>query len=81
MKLLAQHRDQQELERRIARDLWVEKGYVFTSPTGEPLHPTTDHHKWRELLEAERRRATETGDNGSPELDQVRASVCLGGRV
>lgn len=47
MKLLAQHRDKQERERRLARDLWVEKGYVFTSPTGEPLNPNTDHHKWR----------------------------------
>lgn len=52
MKLLAQHRDEQDCERRAARDLWVEKGYVFTSPTGEPLNPNTDHHKWKELLEA-----------------------------
>jgi len=52
MKLLAQHRDEQERERRLARDLWVEKDYVFTSPTGEPLNPNTDHHKWKELLEA-----------------------------
>ncbi|WP_245703320.1 tyrosine-type recombinase/integrase [Streptomyces lushanensis] len=52
MKLLTQHRDEQERERRLARDLWVEKGYVFTSPTGEPLNPNTDHHKWKELLGA-----------------------------
>ncbi|MEE4544653.1 site-specific integrase [Streptomyces sp. V4-01] len=52
MKLLAQHRDEQDRERRHARDLWVEKGYVFTSPTGEPLNPNTDHHKWKELLAA-----------------------------
>jgi integrase len=52
MKLLRQHRDEQDRERRLARDLWVEKGYVFTSPTGEPLNPNTDHHKWKELLEA-----------------------------
>ena len=52
MKLLAQHRDEQDRERRLARDLWVEKGYVFTSPTGEPLNPNTDHHKWKELLQA-----------------------------
>ncbi|MGW5350969.1 tyrosine-type recombinase/integrase [Streptomyces sp. NPDC004031] len=37
--------------RILVRDLWVEKGYVFTSPTGEPLNPNTDHHKWKELLE------------------------------
>ncbi|MFD8969290.1 tyrosine-type recombinase/integrase [Streptomyces sp. NPDC059568] len=52
MKLLSKHRDEQERERRLARDLWVEKGYVFTSPTGEPLNPNTDHHKWKELLGA-----------------------------
>jgi integrase len=57
MKLLAQHRDEQERERRLARDLWVEKGYVFTSPTGEPLNPNTDHHKWKELLKASGLRA------------------------
>ncbi|MEC3995343.1 site-specific integrase [Actinacidiphila sp. DG2A-62] len=51
MKLLTQHRDEQDRERAIARDLWIEKGYVFTSPTGEPLNPNTDHHKWKELLE------------------------------
>lgn len=52
MKLLVQHRDEQDRERSVARDLWVEKGYVFTSPTGEPLNPNTDHHKWKELLDA-----------------------------
>jgi integrase len=52
MKFLAQHRDEQNRERLLARDLWVEKGYVFTSPAGEPLNPNTDHHKWKELLEA-----------------------------
>ncbi|MYZ39046.1 MULTISPECIES: site-specific integrase [unclassified Streptomyces] len=52
MKLLSKHRDEQDRERRLARDLWVEKGYVFTSPTGEPLNPNTDHHKWKELLGA-----------------------------
>lgn len=25
---------------------------AFTSPTGEPLNPDTDNHKWMELLEA-----------------------------
>ncbi|MFI1969787.1 tyrosine-type recombinase/integrase [Streptomyces cinnamoneus] len=50
MKLLRRHKDEQDRERRLARDLWVEKGYVFTSPTGEPLNPNTDYHKWKELL-------------------------------
>ncbi|MFD7897435.1 tyrosine-type recombinase/integrase [Streptomyces sp. NPDC059743] len=52
MKLLSKHREEQDRERRLARDLWVEKGYVFTSPTGEALNPNTDHHKWKELLGA-----------------------------
>ncbi|MEV0038869.1 site-specific integrase [Streptomyces sp. NPDC050804] len=52
MKLLSKHREEQDRERRLARDLWVGKGYVFTSPTGEPLNPNTDHHKWKELLGA-----------------------------
>lgn len=38
--------------RRLASDLWTEKGYVFTSPAGEPLNPNTDHHEWKDLLKA-----------------------------
>ncbi|MFJ4874415.1 tyrosine-type recombinase/integrase [Streptomyces sp. NPDC088745] len=36
----------------LARDLWEEKGYVFTSPIGEPLNPNTDFHRWKDLLKA-----------------------------
>ena len=36
----------------LAGDLWTEKGYVFTSPTGEPLNPNTDYHGWKDLLKA-----------------------------
>lgn len=52
LKLLRLHKEQQARERALARDLWVEKGYVFTSPTGEPLNPNTDFHKWKALLKA-----------------------------
>ncbi|MFD7546276.1 tyrosine-type recombinase/integrase [Streptomyces sp. NPDC059816] len=52
LQLLRQHREEQARERAQARDLWTEKGYVFTSPTGEPLNPNTDYHKWKELLKA-----------------------------
>ncbi|MET9292300.1 site-specific integrase [Streptomyces sp. NPDC003077] len=52
MKLLRRHKEEQDRERALARDLWVEKGYVFTSPTGEPLNPNTDFHKWKDLLKA-----------------------------
>lgn len=52
LKFLARQKAEQDRERARARDLWVEKGYVFTSPTGEPLNPNTDYHKWKELLKA-----------------------------
>lgn len=52
MELLRRHKDTQGRERALARDLWTEKGYVFTSPVGEPLNPNTDYHKWKELLKA-----------------------------
>lgn len=50
LQLLRRHKEDQTRERTMARDLWTEKGYVFTSPTGEPLNPNTDYHKWKELL-------------------------------
>ncbi|WP_112465240.1 tyrosine-type recombinase/integrase [Streptomyces triticisoli] len=52
LKLLRRHKEKQDRERALARDLWVEKGYVFTSPTGEPLNPNTDYHRWKDLLKA-----------------------------
>ncbi|MGW1539322.1 tyrosine-type recombinase/integrase [Streptomyces sp. NPDC002309] len=52
LQLLRRHKEEQARERTVARDLWTEKGYVFTSPTGEPLNPNTDYHKWKELLKA-----------------------------
>ncbi|MDH6435667.1 integrase [Streptomyces sp. SAI-144] len=52
LKLLRRHKEEQGRERTLARDLWVEKGYVFTSPTGEPLNPNTDFHRWKDLLKA-----------------------------
>ncbi|WP_406437627.1 site-specific integrase [Streptomyces sp. NBC_00631] len=52
LTLLRRHKEEQDSERTLARDLWVEKGYVFTSPTGEPLNPNTDHHRWKDLLKA-----------------------------
>lgn len=50
--LLRQHKAEQERERMRSRDLWVEKGYVFTSPTGEALNPNTDFHRWKDLLKS-----------------------------
>jgi integrase len=52
LDLLALHRLEQARERETAADLWVDKGYVFTTPTGEPLNPNTDHHQWKALLKS-----------------------------
>ncbi len=52
MALLRRHKEEQGRERALARDLWTEKGYVFTSPVGEPLNPNTDFHRWKDLLKA-----------------------------
>ncbi|MGH3490490.1 MAG: tyrosine-type recombinase/integrase [Actinopolymorphaceae bacterium] len=47
--LLRRHRDEQAVERALARNLWSEGGWVFTSPTGEPVNPSTDY-QWTVLL-------------------------------
>ncbi|WP_441246967.1 tyrosine-type recombinase/integrase [Kitasatospora sp. McL0602] len=49
-KILRQHKEEQDRERDNARDLWVDKGYVFASPVGEPTNPSTDSHHWKRLL-------------------------------
>jgi integrase len=36
----------------VACDLWQETGYVFTTPTGKPVNPSTDYHAWKRLLTA-----------------------------
>lgn len=33
-----------------AAELWQEAGYVFTSATGQVLHPRTDYRAWKLLL-------------------------------
>ncbi|MDH6703423.1 integrase [Kitasatospora sp. MAA19] len=48
--ILRQHKEEQDRERALARHLWTDKGYVFTSETGEPLNPSTDYHHWKRLL-------------------------------
>jgi integrase len=50
-QLLRRHREAQVAERAQARQLWVDKDYVFTGPTGEPLNPNTDYHHWKDLLQ------------------------------
>jgi integrase len=50
VRLLRKHRDDQAAERHVAAQLWQEGGWVFTSPTGRPLNPSTDYHEWKRLL-------------------------------
>jgi hypothetical protein len=48
--LLHAHRAEQERERERAGQLWRDEGWVFASPTGQPLNPNTDYHDWKRLL-------------------------------
>ncbi|QDP94966.1 site-specific integrase [Microlunatus elymi] len=48
--MLKIHREEQHAERRLARQLWHETGFVVTSPFGEPINPNTDYHAWKALL-------------------------------
>jgi integrase len=50
MTLLKRHKAEQDQERTKAADLWQETGYVFTTPTGQPLNPRTDHSDWKLLV-------------------------------
>lgn len=48
--LLRAHQAEQDRERATARQHWHDEGWVFASPTGEPLNPNTDYHEWKRLL-------------------------------
>jgi len=50
LTLLGQQKEQQEEERAAARQLWMEGGWLFATPTGGPLSPNTDYHEWKRLL-------------------------------
>lgn len=50
LDLLGRHREEQEVQRGRAAQLWRDGGYVFTTPTGEPINPSTDYHQWKRLL-------------------------------
>jgi hypothetical protein len=52
VQLAAEHKEQQGRDREHARQLWRESGYAFTSPTGQPLNPNSDHHRWKALLKS-----------------------------
>ncbi|GAB3920026.1 site-specific integrase [Microlunatus endophyticus] len=44
-----QQKEQSEMRQR-ARQLWEDGDWVFTSPTGAPLNPNSDYHRWKALL-------------------------------
>jgi integrase len=48
--LLKVHQENQEAERRAARQLWHDEGWVFAKPDGKPLNPGTDYHEWKALI-------------------------------
>jgi integrase len=48
--LLRAHQAEQEAERRAARQLWQEQGWVFATETGEVINPITDYRHWKRLL-------------------------------
>jgi integrase len=48
--LLRAHWAEQERECKQARQRWQEEGWVFASPTGQPLNPNSDYHEWKRLL-------------------------------
>jgi integrase len=50
LALLRKHWAKQDQERALARQLWHDEGWVFASPTGQPLIPNTDYHAWKRLL-------------------------------
>ncbi len=49
-ELLREHQAEQDREHTAAGQLWREDGWIFTSPTGEPINPRTDYKHWKELL-------------------------------
>lgn len=52
ISLFKVHQHKQEAERQVARQLWQDKGYVFTKLDGNPLNPNTDYHEWTAPLTA-----------------------------
>jgi integrase len=45
-----EHRSAQGQERLVARQLWQEGDWLFTTETGAPINPRTDWDEWKRLL-------------------------------
>src|SRR5215217_2107883 len=52
LTLLRKHREVQERERQTAGQLGPDGGWVFATPTDQPLNPRTDYTEWKWLLMA-----------------------------
>ncbi|MFE3524876.1 tyrosine-type recombinase/integrase [Streptomyces sp. NPDC059161] len=50
VRLLELHKREQDRERGGAAQEWQETGFVFASPVGTPLVPSTDCDAWKQLL-------------------------------
>lgn len=50
VRLLEEHRREQQAERAKAGALWVDEGWVFATETGRAINPNTDYHAWKRLL-------------------------------
>lgn len=50
VSLLEAHQREQQAERAKAGQLWQEAGWLFTTPTGDPINPRSDYDDWKQLL-------------------------------
>jgi integrase len=48
--VLRRHRALQATERIKAGQLWQDGGWLFATPTGQPVNPRTDYTDWKRLL-------------------------------
>lgn len=49
-EILQTHWNEQAAERKLARQLWKDEGWVFAKRTGEALSPNMDYREWKEIL-------------------------------
>jgi integrase len=50
LELLRQHQEDQHRERLTAAQLWTDGDWIFATPTGLPINPSTDTSHWKLLL-------------------------------
>jgi integrase len=50
--LLRRHRAEQDRDCEAAAQLWNDGGWVFATPTGQPVNPSSDYHEWKKLFKA-----------------------------